>query len=148
MREIVLEFEGYWTEASADFIPDQSGVYCVYRGVHDAANRRVTLKELIYVGEAARVRKRIRAHEKKHEWREHLKEGETLCYSFAPILIDRNWVEAALVHHHKPAENWDYVYDFPYPDVAVFLTGKTLLLSTSFAVLETAVEVDGREWVS
>lgn len=145
MREIVLEFKGYWTEASEDFIPNQSGVYCVYRGVYEPANRRALLKELLYIGESTNVRNRIRNHESKGAWREHLKEGETLCYSFTPLLYDRNRAEAALINFHKPPENVDYLYDYPYDDTAVFLTGRTLLLTTAFAVLEQAFE--GRDWV-
>ena len=136
MKEIVMEFEGYWTEASEQFIPDRSGVYCVYRGVHDALNRKVHLRELIYIGESEHVRRRIRGHERKDLWKEHLKPGETLCYSFTPILYERNRAEAALIHEHQPPENADYIYDFPFSDTAVFLTGKTLLLSSCFVTLE------------
>ena len=125
MKEIVMEFKGYWTEASEEFIPSQSGVYCVYRGRYIPEDRRVLLKELIYIGESANVRQRIRTHEGRKSWREHLKDDETLCYSFTPVLYDRNRAEAALIHHHKPPENTDFLYDFPYDDTAVFLTGKT-----------------------
>jgi hypothetical protein len=137
MKEIVLEFEGYWTEAAEKFIPSQSGIYCVYRAKHDPINRKVQLKELLYIGESENVRQRINTHEKKPLWKEHLKNGETLCYSFTPILYDRNRAEAALIHQHKPVENWEYTYDFPFQDTVVFLTGKTLCLSTCFAVFET-----------
>lgn len=145
MREIVLDFKGYWTEASEEFIPNQSGVYCVYRGRHEPEQRRVVLKELLYIGESSNVRNRIRTHELRSVWKEHLKAGETLCYSFTPILYDRNRAEAALINYHKPPENTDYLYDYPFSDTAVFLTGKTLLLSANFAVLEQVS--DEREWV-
>lgn len=145
MKEIVLEFDGYWTEEALDFLPNKSGVYCVYRGLHHPLERKVRLRELLYIGESARVRHRIKTHERKKEWLEHLKPGETLCYSFAPILIDRNWAEAALVHQHKPTENWDHVYDFPYPDVALFVMGDSLMLSGSFAVLERSRDYLERE---
>ncbi|MEW6055674.1 MAG: GIY-YIG nuclease family protein [Bdellovibrionota bacterium] len=145
MREIVLEFEGYWTEASESFIPDRSGVYCVYRGKHDLLERKVYLRELLYIGESDRVRTRILGHEKRALWKEHLKDDETLCYSFTPVIFDRNRVEAALIHEHKPKENWDFIHEFPFPDTAVFSTGKTALLSGCFAALESA---DSREWAS
>lgn len=140
MREIVLEFQGYWTEASEQFIPDRSGVYCVYRSLHDPITRIVRLRELIYIGESACVRRRIQSHEKKAFWREHLKAGESLCYSYAPILYERNRAEAALIHQHKPVENWEFVHEFPFADTAVFLTGKALLLSGCFAALEQQAE--------
>lgn len=146
MKEIVLEFKGYWTESSAEFLPDQPGVYCVYRGAYDLDGRRVVLKELLYIGEAGNVRETVRTHELKSAWLEHVKNGETLCYSYSPILFDRNRAEAALIHQHKPPENTDFLYDFPYDDTAVFITGKTLLLSDCFVVLEQSL--DERERVS
>jgi excinuclease UvrABC nuclease subunit len=141
MREIVLEFEGYWTEATEEQLPEESGVFCVYRGRPGAP---AILRELLYVGEAAKVRSRIQAHEKKVLWKEHLQQDEALYYAVAPIVFDRNRAEAALIHQHKPPENWDFIHDFPFADTAMFVTGRTLLLSPCFAVLET----NEREWVS
>lgn len=146
MREIVLEFKGYWTDESIKFLPEQPGIYCVYRAARATDGRRVILKELLYIGESDNVRERVTTHELRGAWREHLKTAEILCYSYSPVLYDRNRAEAALIHQHKPPENTDFLYDFPYEDTAVFLTGKTLLLLDCFAVLEQSL--DARERVS
>ena len=44
-----------------------SGVYCVYRCTHDSVNSKVSIKELIYIGESEDVSKRVSGHEKLAE---------------------------------------------------------------------------------
>lgn len=142
MKEIVLDFKGYWTEESERFIPDQSGIYCVYRAAHDRLNRKLLIKQLIYIGESERVRSRVSRHEAKSEWQAHLKGDEILCFSFTPILYDRNRVEAALIYHHQPLENQTYLREYPFPDTALFVTGAKILLSDCFAALESSDQED------
>jgi len=48
-----LEFDGYWREPNASGLPPKSGIYCVYACVHNADRKTVSLKRLLYIGEAA-----------------------------------------------------------------------------------------------
>lgn len=129
-----LVYDGYWREQHVGSIPAKSGVYTVYACAHNIAARTVSLQNLIYIGEAGNVRDRIKGHEKWPDWRRHLLIGQQLCFNFAPISIDRERVEAALIHHHKPPENSEYVNYFPYPQTTVQTSGRNTLLSGFFTV--------------
>lgn len=137
MKIINLQFDGYWRESVKEAIPAQSGIYCVYSGIHNVSASTVTLKKLIYIGESADVRCRIIGHEKTDQWKRHLSYGETLIFSFAPIFIDRLQGEAALIHHHKPPVNSEYCSSFPYGDTQAVITGSSALLTSTFIVRST-----------
>ena len=129
-----LTYRGYWRESNRSGVPASSGVYSVYACTYDRYSDTVTLQKLIYIGESANVRDRIANHEKWQEWRRHLRPGQELCFNFAAITADRERVEAALINHHKPPANSEYVNYFPYPQTSVRTSGKNALLSTHFTV--------------
>lgn len=137
MKTINLQFDGYWRESGRGSIPAQSGIYCVYSGIHNVAATTVTLKKLIYIGESEDVRCRISGHEKTDQWKRYLSYGEILFFSFAPILTDRVQGEAALIYHHKPPVNSEYSASFPYNDTQKIITGTAALLTSSFIVRPT-----------
>ena len=132
-----LTYDGYWRELKIGSIPAQSGVYSVYACRHNASAGTVTIRKLIYIGESQNVRDRISKHEKWNDWRRHLNAGEVLCFNFAPISVDRERVEAALINHLKPPENTEYTNTFPYPQTTVRTSGKNTLLSDKFTVHQT-----------
>ena len=70
--------------------------------------------------------------------RQHLSPGEELCFNFAPIVMDRERAEAAMINHHKPPENTEYVNEFPYPQTTLRLSGKTALLDSDLTAYTTA----------
>ena len=129
-----LTYDGYWREPNISSIPAQSGVYSVYACSYSVSSKKVNIRKLIYIGESRNVRDRINGHEKWPAWRRHLKAGEQICINFAPIGVDRERVEAALINHHKPPENTEYVNDFRYPQTTVATSGRNALLSARFTV--------------
>jgi hypothetical protein len=133
-----IEFEGYWREPNKGNVPSKSGIYCVYGAVHNEAEKNVSLKKLIYIGESGDVKTRLANHEKLEEWKKHLKQGEVLCYSFGAVpSASRVRCEAALIFHHEPPVNTEYAEAFPHDKTSLTLTGKTALLKTSVVVLRT-----------
>lgn len=132
-----LTYDGYWREPNIGGIPAKSGVYSVYACTHNRTANTVTIKKLIYIGESANVHDRIAGHEKWRDWRRHVGPGQELCFNFAPIFTDRERVEAALINHHKPPENSEYVNYFPYPQTSVSTSGRSALLSGFFTVYTT-----------
>lgn len=133
-----LVFDGYWREPAKGGIPDKSGIYCVYSCVHNQAKKTVSLKKLIYIGESADVKSRIANHEKMNDWKGHAKQGEVLCFSFAPTpSVSRVRCEAALIFKHKPPENTEYTTAFPHDKTTISLSGKTALLKSNFTVQRT-----------
>lgn len=129
-----LTYEGYWRERNKSGIPARSGVYSVYACRYSTVNNTVSIRKLIYIGESANVRDRIDGHERTANWRRHLQPGEELCFNFAPISVDRERVEAALINHHKPPENDEYKHSFPYPQTTVSTSGRNEKLTARFTV--------------
>jgi excinuclease UvrABC nuclease subunit len=134
-----LEFDGYWLEAGLGNLPAKSGIYGVYRCTYDKVQNTVSLRELIYIGEAADVRDRVSGHNKWSAWRAQLKSGEVLCFNAALIggESDRQRAEAAMIFKHKPRCNTTYVDAFPFDTTTVSTSGKNALIQSSFTVQGT-----------
>ncbi len=133
-----IEFKGYWREPNIGGVPEESGVYCVYECTHNTSEKTVSIHELIYIGEADDVRNRIETHEKKDDWKQHVRNGNELCFSFAPFpSTDRDRVEAALIFHHKPPVNDEYKDSFPFDRTTISISGRTVKLNTHFTVERT-----------
>ena len=135
MNMVNIKFEGYWREINKDGVPKKSGVYCVYECKYNADEKTVSLKKLIYIGEAENVNDRISNHEKLSKWNKEVANGNTLCYSFAPVEnSSRTRVEAALIFHHKPSVNTEYKDKFPFDQTHIKTEGMNAFLSKSFTV--------------
>lgn len=133
-KTISLTFAGYWREVNQAGVPANSGIYLVYRCVHNSDNT-VTLNKLIYIGEAEDAKERIEGHDKKEEWRGKLQSGEQLCFSFAPVSSpDRERAEAAMIFRHKPECNEEYTDSFPFDRTTINSTGKCEHIQSSFTV--------------
>lgn len=133
-----LTFQGYWRERNKWGVPNESGIYCVYRCKYDPVTTNVTLGEVIYIGESDKVRDRIAKHERQEEWGALLHAGEELCYSFAPIRTDsRVRAEAAMIFNHKPRVNDEYKYAFPFDQTTITTDGTNELLTRQFTVTRT-----------
>ena len=133
-----LDFGGYWRETNIGGMPKVSGVYCVYACTYSVSEKTVSIRKLVYIGEAANVNERVAEHEKWEDWRTHLKPGEVLCLSSAPVSsADRERVEAALIFHHKPPENEEFKDSFPFDSTTISTKGRNALLDKGFTVNRT-----------
>lgn len=131
-----LTFDGYWRELNMRGIPEDAGIYCVYDCTQNTDNT-LTLDKLIYVGESANARERIQKHEKWSEWRRAIAKGHQVCFSFAPAKNERHRAEAAIIHHHKPPLNTEYVTEFPFETTTMLITGSAAKLDGGFTVSKT-----------
>ena len=132
----ILNFDGYWRRPNISGLPAQSGIYCVYTCTHDAERREVTLSRIIYIGESGDIKSRVRGHELWSQWEKQLNLGEVLCFSAALISPGgaRKRAEAAMIYHHKPPCNTEYIDSFPFDQTAVTTKGQNSLLGGSFTV--------------
>lgn len=137
-QTIELNFEGYWSEKNKLGVPSQGGVYCVYRCT-TTEGRLEAVKQLLYIGKSSDVNDRIANHEKLEKWESHLKDGESLYYSFAPKVLLRDQAEAALIYKHRPPINTEYKYSFPFPDTLLKTSGKSALLDQNVIVQDTRI---------
>ena len=138
-KSYILNFDGYWRAPNAGGLPADSGVYCVYAGTHKTQENTVSLRQLLYIGEAANVRDRVVGHERWHDWERKLQPGEVLCFSAALIgpKTDRQRAEAAMIYKHKPPLNVEYVNSFPYEQTTISTKGQNALLHSHFTVYTT-----------
>ena len=123
MNEYRLNFEGYWRGCKRTSIPTYKGVYFVYRCTYNSQNDTVNLIDIIYIGQAGNVHDRLINHEKEHNFRLQLLEGEELCFSCAKVEQDLDIVENALIFVQKPMLNEQGVDSFPYGETHLILSG-------------------------
>ncbi|GAB1468901.1 hypothetical protein MASR2M64_16640 [Candidatus Cloacimonadota bacterium] len=134
-EQYTLTFGGYCRDVTIHAIPSYSGVYCVYCCTHDEYHNTLIIRELIYIGEAENVKERIYTHHMWSAWKSRLQEGERICFSYANIEnAHRERCEAALINHHKPPLNTEYISNFPFDDTTINLKGKISRLESSFKV--------------
>ena len=131
-----LAFDGYWRYANRSGLPAESGIYCVYAGTYNEATGTVSLNRLLYIGESDSVRERVANHGSEPKWREKLRSGEQLYFSAAPIspMGARQRAEAAMIYHHKPPCNLEYVTNFPFDTTTISTSGKNAALDDRFTV--------------
>ena len=123
-KTISFIFDGYWREKNIASIPNKSGIYgvyiCKYNPVKEGNKDTVTLKKLIYLGQAEKVQDHISKHKKWEKWRKELSENEQICFSFsAKTSPDRERGECALIFYHKPICNNKCKKLFPHEDTTV-----------------------------
>ena len=119
------EFKGYRLESDIKSLSTNSGVYGVYRCIHDKDKDNVSLKELIYIGKADDLNDRINNHNKWDDWRTYLKKGEIICFCYT--FVDKVYnerVEATLINSNQPPENIEYKDSFPFDKTIVNCSGK------------------------
>lgn len=136
-KTINLEFGGYWREVNMKYVPNESGIYLVYVCRNNKETNKLTLDELIYIGEAEKVNDRISEHEKWKEWRKKVPKGSEICFSFAEITTDRERAECALIFYHKPDCNEECKESFPYEETTVISKGRCALVTSPITVKKT-----------
>ena len=91
-------FKGYRLEDNASGLPEYSGIYMAYRCVYSSITDKVTLKELVYIGQAENLKNRISSHKSDEDLHDGCLSGEVICYAYASVsLNDLDVVENALV---------------------------------------------------
>jgi hypothetical protein len=135
-KHYALNFDGYWRDVKKDGLPAQSGIYVVYAATYNVSGQTVTLNRLLDIGEADNVRARVSGHDRRPQWERKLGIGEELCFSASLIspATDRQRAEAALIFHHKPPCNIEYLNSFPFDTTSVTTGGANALLTVSFTV--------------
>ncbi|MGH9160062.1 MAG: GIY-YIG nuclease family protein [Vicinamibacteraceae bacterium] len=134
-----LLFDGYWRAPNIAGLPSASGVYCVYACTHNVQGGTVSIRNLLYIGEASNVRNRVAGHERWAHWQSYLLPGEELCFNAASIASasDRQRTEAAMIFRHKPLCNLEYVNTFPFDVTTILTGGDSARLDDVFTVYRT-----------
>ena len=135
-RTYALTFNGYWRAPNIGGLPTASGIYSVYACTYNTQEGTVSIRKLCYIGEAGNVPDRVAAHERWSDWERQLARGEELCFNAALLApaSDRQRAEAAMIYHHKPPCNVEYVQQFPFDETTISTSGRNALLDNSFTV--------------
>jgi len=108
----------------------------VYACTNNRQANTVSIRKLLYIGEAENIRSRVSGHERWKDWEQKLQSGEELCFNAAIIspAADRERAEAAMINRHKPPCNVEYVNSFPFEQTSVWTKGRNAKLEASFTV--------------
>ena len=136
MKTIELTFHSFCRDEKKDVIPKTSGIYCVYVCEYSKSRRNLELVSLIYIGEAENLHDQIVGQDMLDEWKSHLTENQTLCYSFAEVdLTDMERAEAALIYKVRPEMNGELKGDrFGFEDTEIKTSGYNAYLPKKFTV--------------
>jgi len=133
-----IDFKGYWRDEMVSTMPTYSGIYFVYRCTYNSDQDVVSLKELIYVGQADNLKKRICDHRSHERFQKQLLAGETLCYSCAKVdKEDIAIVHRALLLMQQPVLNRLTASDIKFGRAEFHLTGRCeLVFASAFNIHE------------
>lgn len=131
------EMLGYWSDETLREMPDDGGIFCVFRAARDPESQEMKVQQLLYVGEHRNVRYGLQHHPDREKWRDTLEPGEELWYSMGLCShANRERLLAAMIHAHKPRCNGasEYLDRFPFPETSVHLYGKKDKLLNIFTI--------------
>lgn len=126
MSKFTINVQGYYLDESRKDFPLSSGIYFVYRGIHDIERNRAILNELIYIGETDNLRQRHNEHDRREDFLNTLGEGEVLFYCYAKTSCteeDRKQIESALIYAILPSLNEKSTTTFNYPTTEIIVEG-------------------------
>ena len=132
-----LQFLGYWPDEKRNFLPNASGVYCVYSCI-PMQNNTLNITRLLYIGKAANIQERHQDNEKHGFWQTFVGAGQKLCYSCALLAQESLPVcEAALIYRHQPPCNEACKESFLHSTTRVRTSGANLYLDNEFVLSKT-----------
>lgn len=129
METYDIVFKGYRREEKVSTMPEYSGIYLAYRCAYNKANRTVSLRELIYIGQAQNLRTRLLQHKNDGDLDKELKDGEQICYAYAKVDADKlDIVENALIFAQQPRTNTNLKQSFDHRAAKFIVEGDCALL--------------------
>lgn len=136
IKKYNITFKGYRLEENASSLPEYSGVYMAYRCDYNKITNKVTLKEIVYIGQAENLRTRILSHNNTKDLHVGCAEGELICYAYASVsLNDLDVVENALIFAQQPRLNQKLKESFNHNASSFEIEGACILLNrTIFSI--------------
>lgn len=124
-----ITFKGYRLQDDVDNLPEYSGIYIAYRCKYNEDTDKVTLIELVYIGQAENMKLRLMSHKNSKDISQYCGKDETICYSYASVsLYDLDIVENALVFAQKPRLNVKLKDNFTHNAASFVIEGACALL--------------------
>lgn len=136
MKIYNILFRGYRRDSNKAGLPTYSGIYMVYRCTFNQEKQTVSLKELLYIGQAQNIQDRISHHNMHQEFIDATNDGEQICYSYAEVNEqDLDIVENALIFAQKPRLNDELKDNYNHKPAQFNIEGQCALLDyTDFSI--------------
>lgn len=134
-------FQGYYPDSMVDSLPQESGVYMIYRCVVDRIKRTVDLIELFYIGKATNLHQEVKYHKRRKEFLAQAEEGEEICYSFTLVNLQQyDIIENGLIYMQKPRLNNNLTDSYDHQDAEFHFSGKCDLLDyTDYRIIDEVI---------
>lgn len=131
-----VTFKGYRLEEDSNNLPEYSGIYLAYRCVFNKETNKVSLSELVYIGKAENLKRRIMEHKQQADISSECAECETICYAYASVSLNElDIVENALIFAQKPRLNKTLKDHFNFNPASFVVEGTCSLLTyTNFTI--------------
>jgi len=131
-----ITFKGYRLEDNVSGIPEYSGIYMAYKCIYSPDTDKVSLSELVYIGQAENLRTRLMNHKNQNDLHVGCRGNETICYAYASVsLNDLDIVENALIFAQKPRLNENLKDNYNYESASFEIEGTCALLDhTNFKI--------------
>lgn len=138
MNKFNLNFNGYWLEKSFESIAECSGIYIFQECFYNSVNDTVSLKRILYIGQATNCNNRIYNHEKIPAMKRSLSQGNQLCLTYCKCESkDLDVIENALIYYYRPPFNDTCKDTFEHEDTNISCTGSYSLLKQNILVYST-----------
>lgn len=136
MNTYNVTFKGYRLEDNAEGLPEYSGIYIAYRCMYNEETNKVSLTELIYIGQAENLNRRILSHKSSGDLNRYCLGNETICYSYASVsLNDLDIIENALIFAQQPRLNTQLKTEYNHEAAYFVVEGACDLLEyTNFKI--------------
>lgn len=135
MRSYNLNFNGYWLESAFSSVENCSGIYVFQECYYDYSTNTVSLKRILYIGQAKNCNERICKHDKIPEFKKGISQGNQLCITYCKCESnDLDIIENALIYYYKPPYNDNCLDTFEYETTSIICTGRYSLLRQSVNV--------------
>lgn len=121
MKTYNITFEGYFI--SKEDLPKYGGIYAVFVGKYNRLTDRVSIRELIYIGEAGNINDRHQNHEKQSDFDSELQKDEILIYAICNHAEDRVRIQDAIIYKIQPKLNTAATVSFNHPQTILNITG-------------------------
>ena len=129
MKKIYIEFEGYKWDSYT--FPETDGIYAIYSTYSSGEGRNVG--KLQYIGKSNNLNRRI----KEHACSDYPRENK-YCYSFCELYEDECILaEAALINRCKCGGNTDFVDNYPYENVSLYISGEHKDIPTKIIIVNS-----------
>ena len=123
-NNMFLFFYGEFTDETLDRMPDENGIYIVYKVRYNEIRDEYS-GVLYYIGQSKKVKTRIREHLTDDDFNDALSDGYELWYTYAKVANQNSLdaIENALIYTQQPEKNVKLKDSYNYGPISIIACG-------------------------